>query len=380
MKKICFITTVPLTIKSFLLGLSQFLVENHDYDVTFICNDDDYLRRLCNNKIHFIPVAMKRGVGFDGLTVVKELTQIFKKHKFDIVQYSTPNASLYASIAAERANIPCRLYCQWGIRYMGFSGISRMIFKSIERLICSKSTVIEVESFSLMEFSLREHLYTQDKASVIWNGSACGIDTAKYDYSQREKFRYEIRKNLEIADDEIVFGYAGRITRDKGINELVDAFVGAKDTNKARLLLIGDFDNAGTIRNDVIKEIERNDRITHIGWVKNLERYYAAMDVFCSLSYREGFGLVVIEAGAIGVPGIVSDVPGQIDTIINGKTGLLAKVKDVESIRKAIQTFIENPSLAKKMGDDAHGHIYESYNDKLLFEKLAEHRNRLINR
>lgn len=380
MKKICFITTVPLTIKSFLLGLSQFLVENHDYDVTFICNDDDYLRRLCNNKIHFIPVAMKRGVGFDGLTVVKELTQIFKKHKFDIVQYSTPNASLYASIAAERANIPCRLYCQWGIRYMGFSGISRMIFKSIERLICSKSTVIEVESFSLMEFSLREHLYTQDKASVIWNGSACGIDTAKYDYSQREKFRYEIRKNLEIADDEIVFGYAGRITRDKGINELVDAFVGAKDTNKARLLLIGDFDNAGTIRNDVIKEIERNDRITHIGWVKNLERYYAAMDVFCSLSYREGFGLVVIEAGAIGVPGIVSDVPGQIDTIINGKTGLLAKVKDVESIRKAIQTFIENPSLAKEMGDDAHEHIYKSYNDKLLFEKLAEHRNRLINR
>lgn len=377
MKKICFVTTVPITIKSFLLGFTRFLVEQAGYDVTFICNDDEDLRRMCGERLHFMPVAMKRGIGFDGLAVINRLTKIFKEQKFDIVQYSTPNASLYASIAAEKAKVPCRLYCQWGIRYMGFTGVPRLLFKAIEKLICNKSTVIEVESFSLMQFSLDEGLYKAEKASVIWNGSACGIDAKKFDYSKREELRARIRRELGIAEDEMVFGYAGRITRDKGINELVDAFAGIRNPEKARLLLIGDYDNAGTMRPDVVQRIENSPNIKHIGWVKNVEQYYAAMDVFCSLSYREGFGLVVIEAGAIGTPGIVSDVPGQVDTIIDGKTGVLAKVKNVESIRRAIETFMDSPSLARQMGENARVHICESYDSQVLFRKLAEHRNEL---
>ena len=228
--------------------------------------------------------------------------------------------------------------------------------------------------------SIKEKLYAPTKASVIWNGSACGVNLKKFDYSQRETLRKQIREELGIAEDEIVFGYAGRITRDKGINELVDAFVGIKGLQKARLLLIGDYDNAGTMREDVVSQIESNPRIKHVGWAKNVERYYAAMDAFCSLSYREGFGLVVIEAGAIGTPGIVSNVPGQLDTLIDGKTGILAEVKNVESIRKAIEKYINNPNLSKALGDNAHKHIAESYDDRTLFEKLAEHRNELVER
>lgn len=378
MKKICFVTTVPLTIKSFLLGFSKYLIEQQDYDVTFICNDDDILRGMCSNRLHFIPVTMKRGVGFDGISVINKLIRIFKEQRFDIVQYSTPNASLYASVAAFKANVPCRLYCQWGIRYMGFTDLHRFIFKTIEKLICKNSTIIEVESFSLLKFSIEERLYKPGKASVIWNGSACGVDFNKFDHSKRVRLRTEIRKELGIAEDEVVFGYAGRITCDKGINELINAFVGIKNPKKAKLLLIGDYDNASTMRKDVVDLIKQGGNINHINYTKNVERYYAAMDVFCSLSYREGFGLVVIEAGAMGTPGIVSNVPGQVDTIINGKTGILVEVKNVESIRAAIEAFVTNPAIAQEMGENAHRHIFESYNDQILFEKLAEHRNKLI--
>lgn len=380
MKRICFITTVPITIKSFLLGFSKYLIEKENYDVTFISSDDEALRNMSTKHLHFIPVGMKRGVGFDGVAVTNRLTKIFKEQKFDIVQYSTPNASLYASIAARRAKVPCRLYCQWGVRYMGFQGVFRCIFKFIEKTICRLSSVIEVESNSLLSFCLNEGLYSNDKASVIWNGSACGVNLSKFNISSRLELRTSIRKKHGIDDNTIVFGYAGRITRDKGINELVDAFLGANVNRGAKLLLIGDYDNEGTIRPDIVDRIENDERIIHVGWVKNVEHYYAAMDVFCSLSYREGFGLVVIEAGAMGTPGIVSNVPGQVDTIIDGQTGILAEVKNVQSIQNAILTFINNPLLAKEMGRNAREYIEESYNDEVLFSKLADHRNVLINK
>ena len=149
---------------------------------------------------------------------------------------------------------------------------------------------------------------------------------------------------------------------------------------KAVLFLVGDYDNAGTIRPDVIEKIENSANIKHIPFTNKLERYYAAMDVFCSLSYREGFGLVIIEAGGIGTPGIVSNVPGQFDTIKDGITGILAEVRNIESIRTCLETFISNPNKAKEMGANAVSYIAENYDSVKLFDKLAEHRNELINK
>lgn len=378
-KKICFVTTVPITVKAFLLDFSYYLINKYDYDVTFICNDDNELKSIQNSHIHFIPIKMKRGIGFDGIRVIWKLYKIFKREKYDLVQYATPNASLYASIAAKAAGIKERLYCQWGIRYIDFTGISRMAYRALVKIMCNNATSIEVESFSILKYSLEDGLYKSEKAQVIWNGSACGVDRKKFDINKREYWRNQIREELGIDKKVLVFGYAGRITRDKGINELVDAFCGIKDSSKAMLLLVGDYDNAGTIRPDVIEKIEHSDNIKHIPFTKHLERYYAAMDIFCSLSYREGFGLVVIEAGSIGTPGIVSNVPGQFDTIIENKTGVLAEVRNVDSIRSKIEYFIDNPVKCKEMGDNAVKHIADNYDSIELFDKLAKHRNELIN-
>lgn len=378
MKKICFVTTVSLTIKSFLLQLSEYMVGN-GYDVTFICNTDDSLFSFCNDKVHYIPVAMKRGVGFDGLSVIKNLTRIFKEHKFDIIQYSTPNAALYASIAAKRAGCQNRLYCQWGIRYMGFDGgIKRLIFKEIEKITCNCSTVIESESNSIYEFSIKEKLYPKEKASVIWNGSACGVNLSKYNIEKKPLWRSEARAELDIDPNSFVFGYVGRITRDKGANELLAAFKRVTEEREAYLLMIGSFDDANTIYEDLRSWATDSPYVKFVEWTDKVEKYYSAMDVFCSLSYREGFGLVVIEAAAMGLPGIVTDVPGQIDTIEPNVDGWLVPSKNIQKVVDVINHCLDNRHEVRQFGNNARQHVEEKYEQNQLFELLTLHRNQLI--
>lgn len=375
MKKICFVTTVSITIKAFLLQFTDYLI-NEGYDVTFICNTDESMYKSCNDHIHYIPVPMKRGVGFDGLSVINKLTKIFKENNFDIIQYSTPNASLYASIAAKRAGCENRLYCQWGIRYMGFEGgIKRMIFKQIEKIVCQKSSVIECESHSLYNFSINEKLYPASKGSVIWNGSACGVDLNKYRIDKKSIWRQEVRKELNITENATVFGYVGRITRDKGANELLSAFREVIKTKEAYLLMIGMFDDANTINADLREWSEKSKYVIFVDWTDKVERYYSAMDVFCSLSYREGFGLVVIEAAAMGLPGIVTNVPGQVDTIAPDVDGWLVPAKNVDQVIYTIEHCIDNLDEVRQYGSNARRHVEEKYEQNELFRRLTEHRD-----
>lgn len=377
MKKICFVTTVSITIKSFLLQFKDYLISN-GYDVTFVCNTDESMYELCNSQVHYIPVPMKRGVGLDGISVINKLTKIFRENKFDIIQYSTPNAALYASIAAKKAGCANRLYCQWGIRYMGFDGgIKRIIFKGIEKKVCKKSSVIECESHSIYKFSINEKLYPEQKASVIWNGSACGVDLNKYRIDKKAIWREEIRSELKITENTPVFGYVGRITRDKGANELLTAFREVVKSKDADLLMIGMFDDANTIEADLRKWAEESKNVIFVDWTDKVEKYYSAMDVFCSLSYREGFGLVVIEAAAMGLPGIVTDVPGQVDTIEPNVDGWSVPAKDVDRVISTIEYCIDNPEEVRKYGRSARRHVEEKYEQNELFKRLTEHRDSL---
>lgn len=380
MKKICFVTTVSITIKSFLIDFAKYLTEEDNFDVTFICSTDKALYNYCNGKIHYIPVDIQRGVGFDGLKVINKLTKVFKEESFDIIQYSTPNAALYASIAAKKAGCRNRLYCQWGIRYMGFDGgWKRKLFKTIEKITCNNSTVIECESFSLYDFSVKEGLYPAEKSSVIWNGSACGVNLDRYDISRRDKWRKQRRDELGIPEDAFVFGFAGRITRDKGSNELIEAFKQIQEKHdNTYLLFLGSFDNEGTIKEELKKWAQQSSKVKFVEWTDKVEQYYCAMDAFASLSYREGFGLVVIEAAAMMLPGIVTDCPGQKDTIEPNVDGWLVPVKNVDNVVETMEHCIDNLDEVREYGKNARRHVEEKYAQKELFRQLTEHRNTII--
>ena len=382
-KKICFCTTIGSTI-GFVTELSKYLVEHENYDVTWIAGDDERLNKYVGEHIHFIPLRMKRGISFDGPLVIWKMFRIFRREKFDIVQYSTRNAGTYASIAAWMAGIKVRLYCQWGMMFIALKGFKRALLKWDEKLIVSLSTVVESESFSMYETAIKHGIYKPEKASVIWNGSACGVNLDRYILANKAEWRKEVRQEFGIGKDARVFGYCGRITRDKGLNELFAAFkeiIDNPDRNtEVYLMIIGRDDHSETIDPILFAWAKTSPFVKFTGYTNNVPRYYSALDVFTSLSYREGFGLVVIEAAAMGVPGIVSDALGQRDTIEHMKTGYLVRTYSIDDVVQAMSFFIEHPEKASEMGVRARAIVEEKYEQRELLRQLAEHRNQLIER
>lgn len=380
-KKICFCTTLGGTL-GFVKELSIYLAEHENYDVTWMAGEDERINQYLGEHIHFIPLNMKRGLALDGLKVIWKMYRIFKREQFDIVQYSTRNAGTYAAVAAWMAGVKTRLYCQWGMMFIALKGWKRKLLWADEKLIVNLSTVVESESFSMYNTAIEHGIYTPEKASVIWHGSACGVDISKYLLENKAAWRKEVRDELGISDVARVFGYCGRITRDKGLNELFAGFRRVvEDQNRKEntyLMIIGRNDHAETIDPELFAWAKACPFVKFTGYTTNVPRYYSALDVFTSLSYREGFGLVVIEAAAMGVPGIVSDALGQRDTIEHLKTGYLVRTYSVEDVVEAMHYYIDNPQKADEMGVTARKVVEEKYEQKELLRRLAEHRNQLI--
>ena len=240
MKKICFITTVSITLKSFVVETAKYLHEQCGWDVTLICNNDEEFAKSLPEYLHYIPVSMERGVNLGGFKAINRFKEIFKREKFDAVQYATPNASFYASIAAKETKIPIRLYCQWGIRYIGFTGLKRTIFKILEKEVCKNSTHIFSVSPMNMQFAIEENLYKAEKAQVVGNGGTIGVDCTVFDIDKKEQWRKQIREKLSLNETDFVFGFSGRIGVDKGCKELFAAFRLLQENKvNAKLLLVG---------------------------------------------------------------------------------------------------------------------------------------------
>lgn len=377
MKRICFITTVSATLDSFVLNTAKYIHENTDWDVTFICNYSKQFEAKLPDYIHYIPVKMKRGISIGGIKAIAEMKRIFKREKFDLIQYSTPNASLYASVAGKIAKIPFRLYCQWGMVFVGFSGIKRLIFKLEEKLVCKLSTWIEPDSKSNLNFAHDQGLYPTDKGSVVWNGSASGVNLKKFDISQKSNYRKAIRSRYGIPDDAFVYGFVGRITRDKGINELLSAYKQLLPCN-TYLMLVGNEEIDGNIDMNLFNWSKESENVIYTGQTDVVEQYLSAMDVYILPSYREGFGSGVIEAEAMGLPVIVSNIPGPTDAMLKDKTGLVVEKADVKSLTEAMNTIYNDRELYQSLASKAHNFAKEHFEQNKLFEYIVEDRKKLL--
>ena len=378
MKKICYCTTVPITLNSFVLKSVEYIHENTDWDISFISSYDKEFEQSLPEYVHYFPIEMKRGVSLDGLRVIDQMRRIFEREKFDLIQYSTPNASLYASVAAKLAKIPVRLYCQWGMAFVGFSGIKRMIFKSIEKLICRLSTWVEPDSKSNLDFAHKEGLYPIDKGSVVWNGSACGIDIQKFDISRKDEFRKEIRGSYNIPEDAIVFSFVGRVKRDKGINELLRSYKSLTSKRPAYLFVVGGNEVDDAVDMELYNWSITQKDILYIGNTTEVEKYLAASDCFILPSYREGFGMSVVEAQAMGVPVVISDIPGPIDAVLPDKTGIVVNKQSVSQLLSAMEKMYDDPKLRNSYGKAGYEYVVEKFEQKKFFEYLLLDRTQLM--
>lgn len=365
---------MSITIKAFFIP--QLLeLANNGYDVSVICSPDSSLSELLGDTVHFIPVEIPRGISLlKSLKAIKCLTSIFKKERFDLIQYSTPNAAFYSSIASRVSGCKVRNYHLMGFRYLGATGYGKKALKMLEIMTCHNSSVIECVSRSNLEFGLKEGLYSREKACVVWNGSSGGVDLERFDLRRRSEWRAQVREELGYSEDDFIFGFVGRITRDKGINELLYAFLEMDDASK--LLLIGDLEVPSYIDEALLRKARNCPRISIHTSVKDIERYYAALDVIVLPSYREGFGNVIIEAAAMGTSAIVSEIPGPIDAVIPDKTALMIPPKDWESLQKTMRKV---RSLDyRKMGMCAASFAQENFDSKVLNRKVLERKKELL--
>lgn len=374
MKKICFVTTVSLTLKVFVLKAAEYLHDHTDWDISFICSTDDEFAQTLPDYIHYYPVPMERGISVSGIKAMLEMRKIFKREKFDLIQYSTPNASLYASLAGFLARVPVRLYCQWGMAFVGFTGLKRKIFKAEEKLVCRLSTWIEPDSNSNLNFAHEQGLYPESKGSVIWNGSACGVNLEKFDIAKKNQYRKIIRETYEIPDGAFVFGFVGRITRDKGVNELLEAFKALNGNNY--LIVVGPSEVDTTINQGLYQWSTKCDRVIYTGYTNAVEQFLSAMDCYVLPSYREGFGMGVVEAEAMGVPVIVTDIPGPRDAIAPGKTGLLIPAKDVEALVGAMEEILTKD--AEEFGKQGYELVLEKFEQAQFFSAILKDRKQLL--
>lgn len=382
MKKICIVTTMWSSIDNWI---KPFLNEYHKHNisVTIVCNMDSEYEDELKKEFPFIkthPVPFPRGMSVVGsIKSILNLKRFFKKEKFDLVQYSTPNASFYASIASKSAKIPVRLYCQWGMIYVTMSGFKRVVFKNIERTVCRLSTNIQPDSKGNLEFCRQQGFYDESKSEVIWNGSAKGLDLSEFDYRKKDEYNELIRKKYVIPLDSPVIGFVGRLGKEKGCHELFKAFRSIKsEIPNAKLLFVGPIEKEETIEPDLLEyfrncdDIIKTDRVTHV------EQYFSAMDVFVLPSYREGFGMSVVEAAAMEVPVIVTKYPGPAGAMLDQVNGYAIDIYDVDAIVDKVLFLLKNKDIAVQFGQNGREYVESSYDRKIFIEKYINNRLQLL--
>lgn len=378
-KKICFVVTVSRTANMFLIP--QFIVlMQYGWEVTLICAEDPESPLQLPEGVRYLPMPFARGMSFLNVPLtIFRLHAIFQAEQFTIVQYSNPNAALSASIASLWAGIRTRLYAQWGIRYVGFSGFSRRVVKLIEKITCSCSSLVEPDSQSNLDFAVAEGLYPRSKGRLIWNGSACGVDLGKFDIRNKHSWRKAYREKHGIGEGILVIGFLGTMRRDKGANELFQACRELfRKRSDALLLAVGYMSFFETIDADLRHWFETSPQVVYIPPTADVAQYMSCMDIFTLPSYREGFGLVIVEAEAMGVPVVVSDIPGPTDAIEEGITGLKVPVKDAVALQQALETLLDDAATRLRYGAQAVHFARTHFERGEFFRRIAADKESLL--
>lgn len=381
-KKVCICTTLWSSINNWIV---PFLNEYNQrgVEVTIVCNMDEAFESNLKERFPFVHthrINFPRGMNVLGsIKSTLALYKFLKRGKFDLVQYSTPNASMYGAIAARLARVPARLYCQWGMVYVTMSGLKRKVFETIERMVCRFSTHVQPDSYGNLNFCREQGLYDDKKSCVIWNGSAKGLDLTAFDISKKSIYAEEIKSKYNIPADVPVVGFVGRLGREKGCHELLKAFQNVKkEFPSAKLLFVGPIEKIETMDPEILDYFENCDDVIKTDRVSNVEKYTSAMDVYVLPSYREGFGMGVVEASAMGVPVVVTQYPGPSSAMEEGVSGYSVPVKDVELLTKYILDFLRNPEEAEKIGRQGRKWVEDRFDQKIFIEKYMENRMDLL--
>ena len=370
--KVCAITTISKTMDWFVVDSMKNLHE-HGFEISLMCDMDDEFIKRNQDYAKCYPIKMDRGIDPIGaIKAIWNMYKIFREEKYDVIQFTSPNASLYASLAGKLAGIRHRIYNQCGLRYVSFEGIKRKIFKILERFTCCLATSVRAQSPMNMHYAIEERLCPADKISVIGIGGTIGADLTEYDISKKQEYREEIKKKLEV-DNKFLFGYVGRINVDKGINELLSAFqeLVSKHSN-IKLILVGMEDTTNPIEQELMKWAKESDSVIFTGNVpkEDVCKYMASFDILVHPTYREGFGKVLQEAMAMAVPIITTNVPGPSEVVENDISGKLVEVKNSQALRVEMEDLMLDAERRKKYSVNGRKRAEKYFDRKIMLNNI----------
>ncbi|GEQ87202.1 glycosyl transferase [Patiriisocius marinistellae] len=379
--KLIRITTIPNSLKSLLRGQLGYM--NQFFEVIGISSQGQPLEDIKKEQgVRVIPVTMTRVISpWQDLKSVWQLYKIFKVERPIIVHTHTPKAGTVGMIAAWLARVPNRLHTVAGLPLLEISGKKRVLLNIVEKLTYRCATKVYSNSFGLKEIILSEKLCGPNKIKVIGKGSSNGIDT---EFFSRDKVSEEtikvLKEKYKINPLDTVFIFVGRLVGDKGINELVAAFKQISLKNKnSKLLLVGSLESElDPLKRETLLEMEANDRIILTGYQTDVRPFFSISNALVFPSYREGFPNVVMQAGAMGIPSIVSNINGCNEIIDDGINGWIIEPKNEIELMYSMLNLISFNNEVKDMGTIARNIVVKKFHILTVWESIKSEYNSLI--
>ncbi len=373
-KKVCFIVSSPITAKAFLL--EHIKVLSTEFDVYLVANfENEQQKNISPYLCKVFDIKIERNINIlKDLKALKTLKKLLKNEAFDAIHTVTPKAGLIGILAGKLAKIKVRIHIFTGQVWHTKKGLMKLILMKIDQFIFSIATNILVDGQAQRQFLIENNIINEIDSRVLGKGSISGVDTNKFipDKITKEKYRKELNYN----PTDVVFLFLGRLNIDKGVLDLAAAFSKLQiDHKNVKLLFIG-YDEENLL--PVIQEKVGLENFTFYGPTNEPELLLQAGDVLCLPSYREGFGTSVIEGSLLELPIICSDTYGLKETIVDDKTGLRHKVKDVESIFKQMKKLATNSALRNSMGKAGRTYVLENFKASQISETWLEYYKQLL--
>lgn len=377
MKKICFVTTSPLIVNFFLRPHLLSLVKQ--FDVTLAVAQPGEVPLLPLPGIRVEGLCIRRTVApLSDIVSLLKLVRLFRRHRFVLVHSFGPKAGLLAAVAGRMAGVPFRLHTFTGQVWANQQGFSRKLFRNMDRITAFFATNLLADSASQRQFLINEKTVPAKKITVLASGSVNGVNLERFKPNPRA--RTSLREALHIDESDRVILFLGRLKRDKGVLDLADIIDSVvSEEPKTFFLFVGPDEEC--LRKEIQKRASKSSkRIFLLEYTQTPEECLAASDILCLPSYREGFGSVIIEGAACGIPSVASRIYGITDAVVDNVTGLFFQSGDTKDLKNKLLKLVQNPKHCERLGKAARQRAACEFSENMLTDALAELYNNLFSK
>ncbi len=370
--RLCVMATIGKSIQILYAGRLEYMM-SQGFEITVVCASselDDAIRAR-GVRLKTIPLTRAITPGTD-IGALRELYRFLQDERFDLIEVSTPKAALLGSIAAWLARCGPVVHLLQGLVYEASTGVQSALLRASTWVPSHLTNITVSVSDSVRDQVVQDGLCEPQRIRVLGPGTVNGIDMVRF-APEKKSGRSATRASYKIAQDAVVFGFVGRMVRDKGVEELIHAFDGVqKEFPQAVLLIVGVYEERDKPSESTILLISSHPGVRHVGWQSDVVPFMAAMDVFVLPTYREGFPTVLLEAAAMGIPSVTTNATGARDAVIDGSTGLRVPVKDVSALKSAMARLAGDSSLRDSMGQAGREWVCRNFNQKDVWQRQVD--------